>query len=87
MKQIFLILSLVILTKFSFGQQVTVSDTLKWQLTGPANQKQLHQMVKKRMRWLMKSGWTVISAERINATDTYVWKMQKVITTKRRKTK
>lgn len=80
MKKILTFLSVVAICKVGFSQKVTVSDTIKMQLTGPANYKPLHKMIK----YYMDGGWQIQSAETNEKSNTYVWKLQKVIVSKRK---
>lgn len=81
MKKLLVICSLLAISKISIGQKVVVADTIKMQLTGPSNQPQLHKLIK----YYMNDGWSVQSAERNETSNTYVWKLQKVVYSKRKK--
>lgn len=85
MKKYLVILFLLTLSKVSFGQKILVADTIRMELKGLANQPYLHKLIKTNMN----DGWKVISAERVvdNGKEGYVWKMEKVVFSRRKENK
>lgn len=72
MKKCLFILSFMCIANIIMAQKIKVVDTIRIEVTCVANQPRLHKMLKK----FKKHGGKIISADRKNNNDLYVWKLE-----------